>query len=144
MSGISVTEDGHLLGVIAVCGHRIDGATVYVDGPDADHSPTVGTWTAVRPVTSGVTTWTLDTPSPGWTTDKPLAPLKARTEYALYGWTKDNAWSSADAAFTQADVKRLTPGKVRYDTETDDGREVAVTVPLSRFKDRACKDFQGS
>ncbi|RZU21712.1 hypothetical protein EV567_2217 [Streptomyces sp. BK239] len=42
VAGISVTENGRLLGVMMVCGHRIDGATLYVpdDGPDT--SVTVG------------------------------------------------------------------------------------------------------
>jgi len=29
VAGISVTGDGHLLGVLMVCGHQIDGATLY-------------------------------------------------------------------------------------------------------------------
>jgi hypothetical protein len=31
VAGISVTGDGHLLGVVMVCGHQLDGATLYVD-----------------------------------------------------------------------------------------------------------------
>ncbi|CAM5737592.1 hypothetical protein SALBM311S_06863 [Streptomyces alboniger] len=32
--GISVTADGRLLGVMMVCGHQIDGTTLYVDSDD--------------------------------------------------------------------------------------------------------------
>ncbi|WP_330455754.1 hypothetical protein OIB37_02050 [Streptomyces sp. NBC_00820] len=140
VSGISVTEDGRLLGVIAVCGHRIDGATLYVDGRDPDDTPTVGDWVADRPVTSGVATWTLDAPSPGWSTRKSLAPLASGTTYTLYGWTKDNSWSAADVTFKGADRKRLTPGTVRYDEISDNGDAIPVTVPMARFKAKACAD----
>lgn len=49
VAGISVTDDGHLLGIMMVCGHHIDGATLYVDSSDADKEVTVGSWTADRP-----------------------------------------------------------------------------------------------
>lgn len=49
VAGISVTGDGHLLGVMMVCGHHIDGATLYVDSDDVDKQVTVGSWTAGRP-----------------------------------------------------------------------------------------------
>lgn len=44
VAGISVTDDGRLLGVMMVCGHRIDGATLYVDSPGVDSEVTVGSW----------------------------------------------------------------------------------------------------
>ncbi|RPE38084.1 hypothetical protein EDD90_0952 [Streptomyces sp. Ag109_O5-1] len=140
VAGISVTTDGHLLGVMMVCGHRIDGATLYVDSDDMDKEVTVGSWTADRSLKTGVTTWTLDTPAAGWTATRPLAPLKAGTTYSLYGWTKDNSWSSGDVTFTPRDRNRLAPGKVRYDTFSENGDEHEVTVPMAEFKAKACKD----
>ncbi|MFF3691052.1 hypothetical protein [Streptomyces sp. NPDC002187] len=65
VAGISVTADGRLLGVMMVCGHRIDGATLYVDSNDVDKAVTVGSWTADRPLTAGLATWTLDSPTTG-------------------------------------------------------------------------------
>ncbi|CAM5737423.1 hypothetical protein SALBM311S_09310 [Streptomyces alboniger] len=139
--GISVTADGRLLGVMMVCGHQIDGTTLYVDSDDVDKAVTIGSWTADRPLTAGLTTWTLDPPSAGWTADKPLTPLTAKTTYALYGGTKDNSWSSTSVSFTLADRDRLTPGMVRYDDVSANGDYSAVTVPMAEFKARACQNM---
>ncbi|MFE1795635.1 hypothetical protein ACFW9L_05655 [Streptomyces sp. NPDC059517] len=140
VAGVSVTADGRLLGVMMVCGHRIDGATLYVDGADADKEETVGSWTADRSLTAGLTTWPLDAPADGWTTDTTLAPLTAQTTYTLYGWTKDNSSSSLSVSFMLSDRAGLTPGMVRYDAVSDDGDESAVTVPLAEFESEACED----
>ncbi|WP_245237452.1 hypothetical protein RFN58_35230 [Streptomyces iakyrus] len=141
VAGISVTGDGRLLGVMMVCGHRIDGATLYVDGDDADKAVTVGSWTADRPLAAGLTTWTLDSPSPGWTATRSLTPLTAKTTYALYGWTKDNSWSSGSFSFTLTDRDRLTPGTVRYDDVSANGDFSTVTVPVAEFKAKACQNM---
>lgn len=42
VAGISVTADGHLLGVMMVCGHQIHGATLYADSDDVNKQVTVG------------------------------------------------------------------------------------------------------
>lgn len=139
VAGISVTADGHLLGVMMVCGHQIDGATLYVDGDDVNKQVTVGSWTADRPLAPGLATWTLDAPAAGWTTTKSLAPLTARTTYALYGWTKDNSWSASSVSFTPADRDRLTPGQVRYAGISDNGDESAITVSVADFQAKACQ-----
>jgi hypothetical protein len=141
VAGISVTADGHLLGVMMVCGHHIDGATLYVDSADVDKAVTVGSWTATHHLTAGLTTWTFDPPSAGWTADKPLTPLTAKTTYALYGWTKDNSWSSSSVAFTLTDRDRLTPGMVRYNAISDNGDESAIAVSVAEFKARACQNM---
>jgi hypothetical protein len=141
VAGISVTADGHLLGVMMVCGHQIDGATLYVDSDDVDKQVTVGSWTADRRLTSGLATWTLDSPAAGWTATRSLAPLTAKTTYALYGWTKDNSWSASSVSFTLADRDRLTPGKVRYDSISDNGVESAITVSIADFKAKACQNL---
>jgi len=139
VAGISVTADGHLLGVMMVCGHHIDGATLHVDSADVDKTVTVGSWTAHRPLAAGLATWPLESPAAGWTTTRSLAPLTARTSYALYGWTKDNSWSAGSVSFTLADRGRLTPGNVRYDSISDNGDESEITVPVAEFRARACQ-----
>ncbi|MEU6541647.1 hypothetical protein [Streptomyces sp. NPDC047000] len=139
VAGVSVTGDGHLLGVMMVCGHQINNATLYVDSDDVNKAVTVGSWTTDRPVRAGLTTWALDSPAAGWTAIRSLTPLTAKTTYALYGWTKDNSWSSRSVSFTPRDRDRLTPGKVLYDKISDNGDESAVTVPIAEFKARACQ-----
>lgn len=135
VAGISVTDDGRLVGLMMVCGHQIDGATLYVPGTDVDRSVKVGSWAAARPLKAGLATWTLDAPAAGWTVTTPLKPLTAKTTYTLYGWTKDSSWSSSSVSFTLADRVRLTPGTVRYS-----GEESSITVPVAEFKARACED----
>ncbi|MGC0335250.1 hypothetical protein [Streptomyces sp. SLBN-8D4] len=140
VAGISVSADGHLLGVMMICGHQIDGATLYVDGDDVNKQVTVGSWAADRPLTQGLATWTLDSPAAGWTATRSLAPLTAKTTYAFYGWTKDNSHSASSISFTLADRDQLTPGKVRYDSVSDNGDESAITVSIADFKAKACQN----
>ncbi|MFI1509438.1 hypothetical protein [Streptomyces sp. NPDC020597] len=139
VAGVSVTDDGRLLGVMMVCGHRIDGATLYVDSADADEETTVGSWTADSPLHAGLATWPLDSPAAGWTATTPLAPLTVGTGYALYGWTEDNSWSSTSVTFTLTDRDRLTPGTVLYQSVSDDGVESTAAVPLAEFEREACR-----
>ncbi|MFF1291694.1 MULTISPECIES: hypothetical protein [unclassified Streptomyces] len=140
VAGISVSDDGHLLGVMMVCGHRIDGATLYVDSEDVNNQKTVGSWTADRPLPAGLATWSLQSPSTGWAVSRSLSRLNSKTTYILYGWTKDNSWSSGSVSFDLTDIGRISPGTVRYDDISADGDESAITVPLAEFKARACKD----
>ncbi|MGW3330535.1 hypothetical protein ACWDF9_08335 [Streptomyces rubiginosohelvolus] len=140
VAGISVTADGHLLGVMMVCGHHIDGATLYVDSDDVSKQVKVGSWTPDRPLKPGVATWTLDSPAVGWTATRSLAPLTAKTTYALYGWTKDNSWSANHISFTLTDRDRLTPGKVRH-TSISGNAESAITVSIAVFKAKACQNM---
>ncbi|WP_327177303.1 hypothetical protein OG599_19815 [Streptomyces sp. NBC_01335] len=145
VAGISMSRDGHLLGAIMVCGHHIDGATLYThtetvsgDSDDSGGSRTVGSWTADTPLEAGLTTWSLDSPSPGWTATTPLEPLAAGTTYILYGWTEDNSWSAAGASFTVADRDRLAPGSVLRASVTKPGETISFTSPLAEFKANAC------
>jgi len=140
VAGIAVTGDGQLLGVMMVCGHRIDGASLYVDSTDADSEVTVGSWSADRSLTAGLATWTLDSPSAGWTATHSLEPLTAKATYALYGWTEDSSWSSSSVSFTLADRDRLIPGTVRYDHVSGNGDESEVTVSVAEFKAKACEN----
>ncbi|MGW3660237.1 hypothetical protein ACWD6R_33395 [Streptomyces sp. NPDC005151] len=140
VTGISVTGDGHLVGVMMICGHHIDGATLYVDSTDVKSQTKMGSWTADRPLTAGLVTWPLDAPAAGWTVTKPLAPLMAGTTYALYGWTKDNSWSSASVSFTLTDRDRLTPGRVRYDDLSVNGGSSPTAVSTADFTATVCRD----
>ncbi|MFI6435243.1 hypothetical protein [Streptomyces sp. NPDC050759] len=140
VAGISVSDDGHLLGVMMVCGHQIDGATVYVDSENVNKQKTVGSWTADRPLTAGLATWSLQSPSAGWAVGRSLTRLTPKTTYILYGGTEDNSWSSESVSFGLTDLDQLSPGMVRYDDISEDGDESPVTVPLAEFKARACKD----
>ncbi|MFD8482209.1 hypothetical protein [Kitasatospora sp. NPDC059673] len=137
VAGISVTEDGHPLGVLLVCGDRIDGATLYTS--EGSHEETIGTWTAHSALRPGLTTWTLDAPAEGWETGKSAAPLDAGTTYHLYGWTKDNSRSSTHVDFTPEDLEQLTPGNVRYHRTASDGSTSTSTVPVAEFQAKACK-----
>lgn len=74
------------------------------------------------------------TPAPTWTDE-----VFGRRN-ALYGWIKDNSWSSSSVSFTLSDRDRLTPGKVRYTKISDEGDESAATVPIAEFKVRACQN----
>lgn len=118
-AGISVTADGHLLGVMMVCGHQIDGATLYVDSDDVNEQVDVGSWTADSPLKPGLATWTLDSPAAGWTATRSLAPLTSESTYTLYGWTKDNSWSACGARKVVAAVQAayryslMTPPRMR-------------------------------
>lgn len=141
VAGIAVTADGHLLGVMMVCGHQIDGATLYVDNDDINKQVTAGSWTADHPLSQGLATWTLDSPARGWTATKSVAPLTAKTTYTLYGWTRDNTSSASSVSFTLADRDRLTPGRVRYDSISDNGNESAITVSTADFKAKACQNM---
>ncbi|MFK0159855.1 hypothetical protein ACIQVK_48300 [Streptomyces sp. NPDC090493] len=141
VAGVSVTGDGHLLGVMMICGHHIDGATLYVDSDDTDKTVTVGSWTSARPHKAGLVVWPLESPAAGWTTTRALTPLTAGTTYAFYGGTKDNSWSTSSVSFTRADRDRLAPGEVLYDDLSDDGDESAAVVPLTQFRATACRDM---
>jgi hypothetical protein len=140
VAGVSVTSDGRLVGVMMVCGHRIDGATLYMDSDDVDKQVTVGSWTADRSLAPGLATWPLESTAPGWRATRPLVPLTAKATYSFYGWTKDNSWSSGSVSFTLADRDRLTPEEVLYTTFSDNGDEYATTVPVEEFKAKACRN----
>ncbi|WP_241844526.1 hypothetical protein [Kitasatospora sp. CB01950] len=136
VAGISVTEDGRPLGVLLVCGHRIDGATLSTS--EGSHEETIGNWTAHAALGPGLSTWTLDAPAEGWETGRSATPLDAGTTYHLRGWTKDNSRSSTATAFTPEDLKQLTPGTVRYDGTASDGSGTTRTVPVEEFRATAC------
>ncbi|MGW4382382.1 hypothetical protein [Kitasatospora sp. NPDC004531] len=132
VAGISVTEDGRPLGVLMVCDHRIDGATLSTS--EGSHREDVGRWSARTALRPGLTTWALDAPAEGWETERPLAPLEARTTYLLDGWTEDDSSTSTHVDFTPEDLAQLTPGQVRYY-----GPTATLTVPVAEFEATACR-----
>jgi hypothetical protein len=136
VAGISMTPDGRPLGVLLVCGHHLDGATLYRNNGDGT-TTTVGSWVGHRALT-GLTTWPLENPGPGWTTRTALAPLSPRTTYHLYGWTKDDTWSAGNVAFTLDDWHRLTPGQVRFETSAHVGVHAWTAATLTAFHSHAC------
>lgn len=111
IAGIGVDQAGNPVGYLRVCDSdkHLDGATVHPDGSDDDY----GSWKSNKAVT-GVATWPLAGPAPGWTTETTPKPRTAGVLYDLYGWTTDNSASTAEVAFTAADLAGLQPGQVRY------------------------------
>ncbi|WP_306945747.1 hypothetical protein [Streptomyces sp. B4I13] len=103
--------------------------------PTTRRRPVRGPLTAL----SWPVSWPLEPPTVGWTATTPLAPLTVRTTYALYGWAEDDSWSSTTVTFTLTDRDRLTPGKVLYQSISDDGEESTTIVSLTEFKREACR-----
>ncbi|MFJ8439221.1 hypothetical protein [Kitasatospora griseola] len=132
VTGVSVTEDGRPVGVLMVCGQRIDGASLYTS--EGSRTETVGEWNATSALGPGLTTWALDAPAEGWETARSAAPLDAGTTYHLRGRTKDDSRSSTAVSFTPEDLEQLPPGQVRYYGPTS-----TLTVPVAEFEATACK-----
>lgn len=139
-TGITVTEDGQPVGVLMVCHHHIDGATLYTG--DGDDSEEVGGWSRARPVT-GFVSWPLYTGGENWRVDRPMpAALERRRVYVLYGGTEDNSWSTTEVSFTRAQLAGLAPDRVRYFAgdvrgADDDGY---LTASIQDFRADACED----
>ncbi|WP_328721874.1 hypothetical protein OHT52_21855 [Streptomyces sp. NBC_00247] len=138
VTGISVTADGGLLGVVMVCGHEITSAGLIEEGDGRRESTRIGEWAPDRPLKAGLTTWSLDSPTAGWTTTRSPGPLADAKAYSLVGWTGDVSWSARSVDFTTADRDRLRPGRVLYEDYSKDGEEVVRLVPLSEFEATAC------
>ncbi|MFD6530670.1 hypothetical protein [Streptomyces sp. NPDC060184] len=139
VTGISVTTDGRLLGVIVVCEDHIDNVGLLAKTSDPQGGVRVGEWTPDRRLEAGLTTWSLDSPTSGWTTVRDPGPLKDGTVYTLFGWTEDHRLGSEDIDFTTADRDRLMPGKVLYQEYTEDGEEAVRFAALSEFEATACR-----
>ncbi|MFF7213618.1 hypothetical protein ACFZAU_24280 [Streptomyces sp. NPDC008238] len=149
VTGIAVSEDGRPLGVMLVCHDHIDGATLYDSDSDSDSdadesSDHLGRWSRGRPVT-GFTVWSLEGGGRGWRTEVPASlPFAAHRTYSLYGWTRDNSWSTQHVDFTAEQFEGLEPGEVRwYGGEGAPGadRDGFVTARLAGFRASACGGF---
>ncbi|MGH3986579.1 MAG: hypothetical protein ACRDWY_15220 [Actinomycetes bacterium] len=138
VTGITVDADGSPVAVVAVCEGQIDGVTVYAG--QGEGGKDFGTWTARTPIRREGRL-PMAAPSSGWATDTPLAPLKARTTYTVYGWTTDNNWSTGSVSFTLAELQDLDPGQVRYEAY-DEGtdRWTHPKATEAHFRDRACAE----
>lgn len=136
--GIGVDAKGNPVGYLQVCHDHIVGATIYID--DAH---TFGSWTT-SPAAAGYTTWSLADPSSPWKADDPLHKRKARTTYAMYGWTNDNSSSAEAVEFTVEDLAAMKPGQVRYDAgkTTSDGMNGLYSVTSEdQFRQTVCKRY---
>ncbi|MBV2356865.1 hypothetical protein KUM39_21230 [Streptomyces sp. J2-1] len=137
-----MTTDGRVAGAIMVCGHHIDGASAYVDGPGSAQEKTLGDWESKHPLHHGLTLWPLDAEepaaTPSWRTRTPLTPLRPHTAYTLYGWTRDNSWSAAEVTFTRTDLTRLSPGTIPY-TKSTETADYLAAVPAAEFAAKTCE-----
>ncbi|MDX3237293.1 hypothetical protein PV392_16755 [Streptomyces sp. ME03-5709C] len=149
VAGIAVSEDGRPLGVMLVCHHRIDGATLHDaddgddgdDGDEREDPPDLGRWSRGKAAT-GFTLWSLESGGRGWSTEVPASvPFSPRRTYRLYGWTRDNSWSASAVSFTGAQFAALEPGQVRYykgEGMPGSDRDGYATVPFATFRASAC------
>ncbi|MET9874876.1 hypothetical protein ABZZ36_09670 [Actinacidiphila glaucinigra] len=140
VTGIAVSEDGRPLGVMLVCHDHIDGATLY-DSDEGDASEDFGRWHRGKPVT-GFTEWSLESGGRGWRTEVAAStPFRPHRTYSLYGWTRDNSWSTQGVDFTAEQFEGLEPGQVRfYKGEGMRGtdRDGFATVGVGEFRAGAC------
>ncbi|MFC8718578.1 hypothetical protein [Kitasatospora sp. NPDC057198] len=132
-----MTEDGHLLGVLALCGREMVGVNIDTTTA-AGRDGRLGTWTPRDPLDFGTVTWRLDGPAEGWDATTYVGELDPATTYQLYAYSEDNNWYTAHVSFTAVDPGRLTPGNVLYDRTGPDGSTIAVVAPLDRFAAEAC------
>jgi hypothetical protein len=157
--GVTVDEKGGPVGVVAVCSGYVNEAGLMVWNEESARpaaAPVVsrdpGSWRTDAPVTD-LGTWSLRDGT-SWQVVDPLN-LVDGIVYQLSGaGTHDieadgaNASSravdngAAGAQFTLADLRRLEPGQVLYDSGTyvENSRAVSAVVPLSSFRSTVCGD----
>ena len=135
LAGIGVDDQGRPVGYLKVCGHHLDGATLYSQDEDD-----LGTWQAESKVTD-LGRWSLADPSDGWFALTPLADLQPRVPYVLYGWSKDNSWSGDPIGFTIEDLEDLEPGEVlslAAAPSASGNEDVRTVLSEQAFGDAAC------
>lgn len=143
LAGVGVDQEGRPVGYLAVCEDHIDGATLYYDDSatanDEDRSVDVGSWEANQGVRA-TSTWSLTEPAPGWTPTLALGGLEPDRSYTLFGWTDDNSSSTGSVTFTQAQLRGMAPGQVRYFSGYDDEAEQDnyTTGSATEFQAAAC------
>jgi hypothetical protein len=126
--GLSVTNDGHPLAVVAICKGYLDGVSVYSGSGSKERDD--GRWRHADRITSD-TTLNLDQPAEGWSTEQPLT-LEGSRGYSVYGWTKANRWSATGLDFTRADLPALRAGQVWFEQWNGDDFEMAF-VSMTAF-----------
>jgi hypothetical protein len=139
VAGVAVAPDGSPIGVIQVCDHSIDGATLYDHN---DEGAKWGTWTA-NPSVSGFSQWPLRSGGGGWSVSVPLGALKPGVTYSFYGWTNDSSSSANAVSFTARDLASMEPGQVRYVTRYSDkdNSDLTATISADEFRQTACKNL---
>ena len=133
ITGITVDNEGHLLGAFAWCDDNPpDGATLY--DPGGFNGKALATYRA--PVLSGHTaTVRLDSADGGWQVEPPAPRLDPDVEYRLYGWTDDDSASTAGVPFHLSDRGRLSAETVLAQYYDDAGDQwVTGLVPATAFE----------
>lgn len=143
LAGIGVDQQGRPVGYLAVCEDHIDGATIYYEDPGMgsadDPRVDAGSWIANPRVTS-TSEWSLTEPPPGWTATLALGTLEPERSYTFFGWTNDNGSSTGSVTFTEAQLRGMTPGQVRYFSGYDEEAEkdTFTTGSATEFRASAC------
>ena len=131
--GLSVSADGHLLAVVAVCKGYLDGVSVYSgEGSEVRDD---GRWQHTGRF-SGNATLDLQVPDGVWTTKTALALDPARRQ-SIYGWTKDNRWSAVGPDFHASDLNKMRTGQVWIERVQGDGF-ITTLVPMAKFHESVC------
>ncbi len=138
-TGASIDDSGLPQAHVVMCEGKIDGLWINFEDPEG-HSGRVGKFTTSQSVTT-VATVPLGAPGREWTTERPLEPLSAVDRYSLGGWSTDYHWTSGEIDFTKAELERLAPGQVlwqSYDIEHE--AYVKHASDAADFGAHACDD----
>lgn len=135
-TGVTVSEGGTPVAVLAVCKGQIDALTLY--SGEGEKTVTRGDWSREGPIT-GLVTIDLASPPDGWVTIHPLDKVEPKVTYVLFGGTHDNRWATAHASFTTDKLEQLRPGEVLSQTYDEGAGAKRNNVDsLDDFRDRAC------
>lgn len=139
-AGITVDSNGAAQALIQTCKHSVDGATIYWgDDPKGSDSrdAEIGNWKFSRSTVGRPITWTVGADlAEDVQATVPIKALVPRRIYSLYGWTKDNSWSTVSVDFTLKELKALKPGRVLVFDSESQPREVSA----QQFSNLACDD----
>jgi hypothetical protein len=139
-AGITVDSNGAAQALIQTCKHPVDGATIYWgDDPKGSDSrdAEIGEWKFSRSTVGQPITWTVGADrAEDVQATVPIKGMVPRRVYSLYGWTKDNSWSTVSVDFTLTDLKALKPRRVLVLDSESNPREVSA----QQFSDLACDD----
>ncbi|WP_139142695.1 hypothetical protein [Humibacillus sp. DSM 29435] len=146
-TGISVDAQARPMVVFTLCNDHIDGATIYrdrltTDPKGEDSSVPVADWNAISPITPGnAMKASLSTaePSQSWSRVGAVEALRPGVRYVVYGWTRDNTWSTAAVEFTLERLSRLKPGQVLTQTYVQaTGKDVDTVQSYRQFESSTC------